>query len=238
LVKALFPEIDLPKALQELSESNRLWREELQVIRARLEQMDERLGRIEVRQEQVDERLGRIEVRQEQADERLGRMENRQERMDGRLINVERSVADLKGSSYENDIRSKANAIFGYLLRRGHDARNEIGARLDVAEQVDQITGDDYTQVLASDLLWSGQLKGSNEPTTLVVEVSWWAEVSDLERAMLRAAILQKLGLRAIPVVAAREWSDRARQEAQRRGVVVVEQFSVDRSSWKVESIH
>lgn len=186
LVKALFPEVDFPKALQELTESNRLWHEELQAFRLRQEQM-------ETRQEQMEQHLVRI-------DDHLARLGQRQDRMDGRLTNVERSVADLKSFSYENDIRirSKANAIFGYLLRRGHDARNEISQRLDAAEAAGLVTGEEYTQVLASDLLWSGQLK-------------------------------------SLPVVAACECSESVRQEAKRRDVVIVKQFSVDRSTWKFE---
>ena len=42
LVKALFPEIDLPKALQELIESNRLLRAQLGDVDARLARLDER----------------------------------------------------------------------------------------------------------------------------------------------------------------------------------------------------
>ncbi len=85
LVKALFPEIDLPKALQELVESNRLMRVQLGNIAARLVKMEEWQGH-------TDTRLVRIEDRQT-------RMEDRQDVMDQRLDRMDRSLADLKGDS-------------------------------------------------------------------------------------------------------------------------------------------
>lgn len=219
LVKALFPEIDLPKAIQELIEAN-------QLLRAQL-------GDVEAKLAEIDARLGRIEVRMDQMEAHQGSMESRQERMEGRLINVERSVADLKGSSYENDVRTKADAIFGYFLRRGHDVRQEVSLQLDQAEENGLISDDEYTQVLATDLLWAGRIKQQEKTATLVIEVSWFAEQTDLTRAATRASILQRLGLHAMPVVAAREWSVEMRQAAQQQGILLVEQFNVDKQSWQ-----
>jgi hypothetical protein len=212
LVKALFPEIDLPKAIQELTEANRLLRAQLGDVEAKLAQIDARLGRVE---------------------EHLGRMEGRQERMEGRLINVERSVADLKGLGYENEVRAKADAIFGYFLRRGHEVRHEVSLQLDQAEEKGLISGDEYTQILATDLLWRGRIKSQENATTLVIEVSWFAEQNDLTRATTRSAILQRLGIATLPVVAAREWSMTMRQAAAQQGILVVEQFNVDKQSWQ-----
>lgn len=233
LVNALFPEIDLPKAIQELAEANQLLRAQLGDVEAKLAEIDARIGRLEIHIEHIDNRLGRIEIRMDGMEGRQERMEGRQERMEDRLINVERSVADIKGSSYENDIRAKADAIFGYFLRRGHDARNEIGLQLDKAEEIGLISDEEYTQVLATDLLWSGRVKQQEGATTLVIEVSWFAEQTDLARAATRAAILQRIGVRTMPVVAAREWTVEMHQTAEQQGVLVVEQFNVDKQAWQ-----
>lgn len=111
------------------------------------------------------------------------------ERIEGHLINIENDVARLKGDSYENNVNRKADSIFGFGLRRGHDGRNEIGWQLDAAEEAGQISADEAIQVLAADLIWSGRLKQLNEPLTLLIESSWLAEPRDVERSLLRTAI-------------------------------------------------
>lgn len=198
MVKALFPEVDLPKALQELIELNR---------------------QLRLQMEEVQTRLIRIEDHQTIADERMSRMEDRHTRMEG-------DMARLKGDGYEDKVNRKVDSIFGVRLRRGHDGRNEISQHLAEAEE--------YEQVLAADLLWSGLLKQSNEPLTLVVESLWLAEQNDIARAVSRAAILSKTGVRALPVVAAQEWPPNTQRTARDKKVVIIQEFSLDRNSWEV----
>jgi hypothetical protein len=219
LVKALFPEIDLPKALQELIESNRL-------LRAQLGDVDARLARMEDRQDRMEGQLIRIEGRQDKMDHRLDRIETT-------VTRVDRSVAELKGDNYESNFVRKADAILGAFVRRGHDGRQEIATKLDVAEAANQISDEDYTQVMAADLLWNGRSKQIAEDISLVVEVSWFAEQHDLERAVNRASILRQIGLRAFPVVAAKEWVDEVRAEALRRKVAIIYDYNADKVSWE-----
>ncbi len=273
LVKALFPEIDLPKALQELVESNRLMRAQLGDVEGILKRLDERQTRTEERQINMEERQVRSEERQSQMTTQLGdvvtRLDSGDARFDGvdrrfdgvdarfdsvdrrfdgvdarfdgvdrrfdrietKLTNVERDVAALKGSSYENDVIKKAESIFGYGLRRGHDARNEIASKLEEAEEKGQISRDEYIQVMATDLLWSGRLKQSKEMTTLVIEASWFAEQNDLNRAIARTAILSRIGIQTFPVVAAKEWSEAIQKLAQEKHVIMVHEFSLNKTS-------
>jgi len=212
LVKALFPEIDLPKALQELIESNRLMRAQLGDVEARLERMEAWQGH-------TDTRLERMEAWQGHTDTRLGRME--------------RDLAALKGDNYESNFERKADAIFGGILKRGRNSRQEVIAQLDQAEEIGQLSEREYTQVLAADLLWNGRLKQQAINLTLVVEVSWFAEEHDLNRASQRSEILRSVGLSAIGVVAAREWTETMRTEAQQRNLLIVDEYKIDNDSWQ-----
>jgi hypothetical protein len=239
LVKALFPEIDLPKALQELIELNRQMRLQMSNVQTRLTTIEERQARTEEWQARTEEWQARTEDRQTRTEDRQTRTEDRQtrlelrvDRIDSRLTNIEGDVARLKGDSYENNVNKKADSIFGFGLRRGHDSRNEIGLQLDLAEEAGQISADESIQVLAADLLWSGRVKQSNEPMTLVVESSWLAEPRDIERALMRAMILSKIGVRSLPVVAAREWPNDVQQTAYAQKVIIVHEYSLDKTSW------
>ncbi|MEZ4730852.1 MAG: hypothetical protein R3E79_27330 [Caldilineaceae bacterium] len=205
LVKALFPEVDLPKALQELIESNRL-------LRVQVGDVDARLMRMEERQDRMDHRLDRIETA---------------------VVRLDRSVAELKGDTYESNFVRKADAIFGLFVRRGHDGRQEIANQLEMAEADQKVSDHEFTQVMAADLLWNGRSKQLSENISLVVEVSWLAEPHDLERAINRAAILRKIGLRAFPVVAAKEWADEVRSAALQRKIAIVHDYTADKVSWE-----
>jgi hypothetical protein len=94
--------------------------------------------------------------------------------------------------------------------------RNEIGEYLEKAEENGQISDPEHEQVLACDLLWGGKLKSSKEELFLVVEVSWSAEATDIERATKRAAILRSIGLNVLPVVAAIQWTPEMAEQARR----------------------
>ena len=247
LVKALFPEIDLPKALQELVESNRLMRTQLGNIDARLGRIEEwqghtdtRLAHIEEWQGRADERFNRIDARFDGIDKRFDGMDARFDGMDARFERMEvrqnymeRDLADLKGYNYESSFKSKADAIFGLLLRRGHDVRQEILSQLESAGDAGQITESDYEQVLVADLLWNGRSKATSDNLFLVIEISWFAEQSDIDRAINRAAVLRKLGLQAIPVVAAKVWSEPLVAEALTHHTVIVDEFKVNKDSWQ-----
>lgn len=247
LVKALFPEIDLPKALQELVESNRLMRTQLGNIDARLGRiedwqghtdtrlahMEEWQGRADERFKRIDERFDGMDKRFDGMDARFDGMDARFERMEVRQNYMERDLADLKGYNYESNFKSKADAIFGLLLRRGHDVRQEILSQLESAGDAGQITESDYEQVLVADLLWNGRSKATSDNLFLVIEISWFAEQSDIDRAINRAAVLRKLGLQAIPVVAAKVWSEPLVAEALTHHTVIVDEFKVNKDSWQ-----
>ncbi|MDM8519413.1 hypothetical protein QUF64_05145 [Anaerolineales bacterium HSG6] len=89
------------------------------------------------------------------------------------LTAIKRDLTEIKGTQYESSTKDYASAIFGRIMRRGHDARNEVGLLLEEAEENGLITEHDHDLVLALDLLWGGKQKGTKADMVLAVEVSW-----------------------------------------------------------------
>ena len=88
-------------------------------------------------------------------------------------------------------------------------------------------------RVLAVDLFWGGKERDSKEQIILVVEGSWLAELSDVERVVAGANILRRLGLRAVPVVAGREWALGIADMAHAEGVATTSNGWMDQASWR-----
>ncbi|RIK42381.1 MAG: hypothetical protein DCC55_09105 [Chloroflexi bacterium] len=55
----------------------------------------------------------------------------------------------------------------------------------------------------------------------------------DVERALARAAVLQRIGLRAIPVVGGDEWTERAAHMAREYKVARTVDGQIDPTSWR-----
>ena len=215
----LFPEIDIPKAFHELAEAQK------EMVQA-IQRLTERMDRSEARLEKVETRLENIEARLEKVEVKVDKLDKNQQT----LI---RDVGMLKGDSYERTLSDRATGIFGRFLRRGRDMMSDISELLHEAEEAGEISSQALTQVLATDLLWGGKLKETKAEAVLVVEASWFAEEHDLKRAMERAAILQAMGMTALPVVAGKEWAENLAQQAIAHGVVVVIDRQVELASWE-----
>lgn len=190
LINVLFPDLDIPKAFQELAETQR------------------------------------------QMQQLLQKMSERIEHLENDVSVLKGDVATLKGFNYESRIIQRAVAIFGLFVRRGHEAKNKIGLMLEEAEDNGLITEEEHGQVLALDLLWRGKEKHTKNDMVLAVEVSWWVEEADLQRAIRRAEILRKMGLLALPVVAGFSWDEAMRALAYEWQVVIVTDMKLDADSW------
>jgi len=205
LVEALFPEIDVSEAFRQLAESQ-------QRLTALIERMDARTSRVESDVTGLKTDVAGLKVD-------VGRLRT--------------DVGGLKGITHELNYRDKAVSIFGRYLKRGHNATHEVADRLQAAVEAGDISEQEFGQVLAADLLWGGQAREAEGEIILVVEASWMAEVSDVERAATRAGILRKIGLIALPVVAGREWTPEALEAARQAKAVVTTDGSVDAESWR-----
>ena len=212
LRRALFPEIDVPKALQMLAES------QVQT-NALLKRLDARVERLEIGQEQLKQDVGVLKQDVGVLKQDVGVLK--------------RDMKSLKGKAQEQTYHNKADAIFGRYLRNGRKAANQVADLLYDNLENGQVSEAELTQVLAADLLWAGEERQTKLPLILVMEASWLAESNDVERAATRAAILRRIGLNALAIVGGEEWTDTAREQARSAGVVTTTNGSIDAESWR-----
>jgi hypothetical protein len=74
-------------------------------------------------------------------------------------------------------------------------------------------------ETILTDMVVRGRYQGSGAEVYLVIEVSWGVGVHDVERAVQRAAVLGKLGIRTLPVVAGKAVTAQAEQLAHEQHV-------------------
>ncbi|MEA3339871.1 MAG: hypothetical protein U9R15_07885 [Chloroflexota bacterium] len=86
---------------------------------------------------------------------------------------------------------------------------------------------------MTADLLWGGRLYETDDEVVLVIRSPWLGEETDVERAAERASILRKIGLRTVPVVAAKEWAAGVPEMAYDRKVAMTTDGRVDKDSWQ-----
>jgi polyhydroxyalkanoate synthesis regulator phasin len=133
-------------------------------------------------------------------------------------------VAALKGSDFEREVRERAPSYFGRLIRR---CRVVLPERLaDVLEEaVDEgvISDEEREDALKVDLVVEGVLKSNKEGVVVVCEVSYTADVGDVERANKRADIIGRaFKKRAIPIVVGKEITDGAEEKSSAPGLILL----------------
>jgi polyhydroxyalkanoate synthesis regulator phasin len=133
-------------------------------------------------------------------------------------------VAALKGSDFEREVRERAPSYFGRLIRR---CRVVLPERLaDVLEEaVDEgvISDEEREDALKVDLVVEGVLKSNKEGVVVVCEVSYTADVGDVERANKRADIIGRaFKKRAIPIVVGKEITEGAEERSSALGVILL----------------
>lgn len=94
------------------------------------------------------------------------------------------------------------------------------------------VSADDVEEVLASDFIFSGKLRRGGA-VNLIIELSHFAELTDITRAQTRGQIVSDAGIRAYPVVTAKVWSADMIDKAQARDVIVVHGKRVNKDSWE-----
>ena len=98
----------------------------------------------------------------------------------------------------------------------------EPTAFMDVLEnafEAHQLSWDDFDEVRLANIVLTGRRRTDGQDVYLLVEVAVNIEPSDVNRAIQRAALLEKLGRPVVPVVAGRAITDEAVALAHERGV-------------------
>jgi len=176
---------------------------------------EERMDRIEesierLRQEMYaiakahEERMQRIEERiaemHAEFTEQFGRVWREIDDIKADLKAIKDDLSLLKGRSLEEFYYRRATSIFG---------RYFTGVKVLAADAVEQmleqyapLVPEEADALYDADLFVYGVRKSDQQPLIAVMEISWVADRSDVERASARAQIIARRGLQAVPVVA------------------------------------
>jgi rubrerythrin len=247
LRRLLFPEalVDLPRALEELAEAQRQTEETLERVTERMERgfAEAAAQRAEAAadRKRIWENIERLAERMERgfaeaAADRKRIWETMQQGFAEAAADrqeMRQDIGGLKGLTKEWFYRDRAAAIFGRLLTAGQDATQEVIQHLRAAQRASRVSAEEYQAVLNADLLWSGELWETGEEVILVLEASWKVHANDVERAVQRAEVLRRAGLKALPVTAGEEWPQQVEALAFRSRVVITRNGRVDDVSWQ-----
>jgi hypothetical protein len=220
---------DLIRLLQARPE----WRADLRrvVLTDELLALPEQIARLQV---ETDRRFHELAEAQRRTEERVAALAEAQNRTNEQIAALTRvvyaltedvrvlkiDVGDLKGDNLERRYREKAPAYFGRLVRRMHVlSAEELAGLLEDAVDQGQLTEAEKDEAILTDVVVRGRYQGSGAEVYLVVEVSWGVGVHDVERAVQRAAVLDKLGIPALPVVAGKAVTAQAEQLAHEQHV-------------------
>ena len=129
-------------------------------------------------------------------------------------------VGALKGRSLEADYRTKGPSYFGRFIRRPHVlTSDELVTLLEDAREHGVLSDAEIQELYDADLVVRGRRAMDGTQVYLVVEVSWGVGPYDVERAARRAALLARLGVAVMPVVAGERLTAEAGRLAQQHQV-------------------
>ena len=199
---------------------------------ARTEQRVSDLAEAQVRTEQ---RVGDLIEAQARTEQRLDAFALRLDALTARLEENARQLAELtaivrvhtdkigslEGRFMEWEYEKKAPAYFYTVARRVRtlDA-SRLADLLDDAEEAGRISAGEREQAMHADVVMTGRRREDGAQVYILAEVSVGVGVRDVARAKARAAILEKLGRPAVPVVAGERITAEAAVYAQGLGVM------------------
>jgi hypothetical protein len=194
----------LPQAVQELFAAE--------------QRTEQRIGELAVAQQRTEERLQRLEASVTELTRVVTVLSKTVEKMQTRLSKVD-------GRQVERDYIDRAAGYFGNWLRR---VRVVWPGELDEALEdrlETMLTTEERNDVLRLDAIVRGKVRQlADQPEVyLAVEASLTIERNDVARAHRRAALLQRLGVRTIPVVAGEAIEAAAQEDAEQNGVAVLQ---------------
>ena len=181
-------------------------------------------------QRRTEERVGGLQQTvealaeaQRRTGQHLAQLAEAQRRTEETVKQLVVDVGGIKGLQAERKYQDRAHAYFRPIVLRAHAlSPDERVALIETAVDSGQLTDQEAGSLMLADVLVRGRLRDDQREVYLVVEVSWGVGTHDVRRASERAALLAKIGVEAIPVVA----GDRLWPEA--------EQFARDSGVWRV----
>jgi hypothetical protein len=211
--------IELPVLVRQLVETQARAEARLEGVEARLERLEatvqalaEAQTRAEARLEGVEARLERVEARLEGVESRLGRIDVSLGRLDDR-------VGHLDGKMFELTFSRRGPGQLSSMARRLRIIESgPLADLLDDAIDEGQLTTEERETIMLADVVLAGR-RSDGQDVYLLAELSVGVGVHDVERAVERAALLEKLGRPVMPVVAGDRITPEAAVLARDRGV-------------------
>lgn len=152
----------------------------------------------------VDKWMAETDEWKREAREWQQKTEKRLARMDKRLMRIESTLGELLGAAKETEYRQKAPMLFSSLLRHLRDGQHEVAERLREAVRAGKVSPEEALELRRTDLLLLGEVtqgKWEGQTILVVTEISAAVSRTDVERAIRRAMIAQRLGFWALPCV-------------------------------------
>lgn len=218
---------ELPATLRRLADAQEQTARSLATLTARVdalaaaqEQTAQTLATLASRVEVLAE--AQVRTQQQLADltREVASLTRALEEVAGRTQALERRLGSIAGELAEMRYGRRAHAYFARLARgiRVLDSRS-LADLLDDAVARGRLTEDERTTTLLADVVFSGRRPEDQVEAFFVVEVSVHIDEHDVERAVERALLLEKLGQPAVAIVAGESIDSRAAMLAQERRV-------------------
>lgn len=164
------------------------------------------------------EQIAELIVAQRRTEEQLAALTQQVAELTRIVQIVVVDVGGLKGDVLELRYRDRAASYLGRIVRRIHTlATDELAALLDDAVDQGQLSIADKDEIMLADLVVRGRRRDDDTAVYLLVEISWTIGPYDVERAVERAALLSRLGVPVLPVVAGKAATEAAEQLARER---------------------
>jgi tetratricopeptide (TPR) repeat protein len=187
--------------VEALAEAQRRTEERVEALAEAQRRTEERVGRVEERVGRVEEQLALLAEAQRRTEERVEALAEAQRELTETVGRLAHDVAILKGMSLETHYLLHADGLFGAIARGirvldGPAKESLLGPAIEAG----RLSPEEAVDVRRTDVLAVGRREDAE--VYLVAEVSWAIDQTDVERARDRAALLQRAGVRALPVVA------------------------------------
>src|ERR671923_93732 len=211
---------ELAEQIAALAEAQRRTEGQVAALSEAQKRTEERVATLTEAQNRIEGQVARLIEAQNRTNEQIAALTRVVYALteDVRVLKID--VGDLKGDNLERRYRERAPAYFGRLVRRMHVlSAEELAGLLEDAVEQGQLTEAEKDEAILTDVVVRGRYQGSGAEVYLVVEVSWGVGVLDVERAVQRAAVLGKLGIPALPVVAGKAVTAQAEQLAHEQHV-------------------
>jgi hypothetical protein len=215
--------------LIDLLEQHPEWRAELRrhvlsddllELPALVRQLVEAQARTDADVSDVKATLAELARTQARTETILSELAASQGRTETRLGHVDARLGDAEGDLLELRYARRGPAYLSTIARRLRVIEpGTLADLLDDAIDDGRLTWDERETILLTDIVLSGRRRRDGQDIYLAVEVSGGIREHNVDRAIERARLLEKLGQPAIPIVAGRRIDDKVAQIAYEHGV-------------------